>query len=104
MMKIITLEYIAKKLQELCLAVYNIRLAQDLIKKEASAEISSKVDIINSTISDLRKIIEKQDSEIPNLNSMVARQDQYYRRNNLEIAGIPDSISNDKLEKRLLRS
>ena len=37
------------------------------------------------------------------LETDLNKQDQYSRRNNLDIQGIPDSVSDDQLKKRSLR-
>ena len=98
----ITLDFIAKKLQELTLAVDNLRDRNDLAKEEVLQKLGSNVTDLSSSISDLKKVIAKQDAEISEIKSQIARQDQYNRRNNIEIAGIPNTVDDKKLEKKVV--
>ena len=51
----------------------------------------------------LHQKIERLESQISVLETDLNKQDQYSRRNNLDIQGIPDSVSDDQLKKRSLR-
>ena len=46
--------------------------------------------------------IEKFESHVSGLETHLRKQVQYNRRNNLDIKGVPDSISDDKLKENVL--
>ena len=50
----------------------------------------------------LHQKIEKLESRISVLETDLNKQDQYSRRNNLDIQGIPDSVSDDQLEEKVI--
>ena len=50
----------------------------------------------------LHQKIEKLESRISVLETDLNKQDQYSRRNNLDIQGIPDSVSDDQLEEKII--
>ena len=51
----------------------------------------------------LHQRVKNLESSIFVLESDLNKQDRYNRCNNLDIQGIPDSVSDDKLEKKLLK-
>lgn len=64
--------------------------------KEANFALQNKVSKLEEKIDDLN-------SEIEGLNTEINRQNQYGRRNNLEFSGIPNSISDDKIESTVCK-
>ena len=50
----------------------------------------------------LHQKIERLESQISVLETDLNKQDQYSRRNNLDIQGIPDSVSDDQLEEKVI--
>lgn len=54
-------------------------------------------------IGDLEKRIEDQDDYIADLESRLVEQNQYVRRNNIEIGGIPKNISDSDLEGKMIK-
>ena len=50
----------------------------------------------------LHQKIEKLESRISVLETDLNKQDQYSRRNNLDIQGIPDTVSDNQLEEKVI--
>ena len=79
-------------------------LKDDIIDelKEGITKIHEKIAILQVSNDNLKEITAKQDVVILNLESKLDQLNQYGRRENLEIAGLPDSISDDKLLSAVL--
>lgn len=85
-----------------------------LLKDEFNKQISNLKDEIIDTLkaekSELKKKISKLENElaerdelIDDMEKDIAEQQQYDRRNNIEIAGIPDIIPNKDLESTIIK-
>ena len=69
------------------------KLETDTLKKE--------IDVLKKEVSDLTEN-KANDSEFIEVERDCAELQQYTRRNNIEICGIPTSVSNDKLEDKVI--
>ena len=80
----------------------------DTILKE-NAALKEKLGVSDSIIENLQKKLKKQDEELSDLKDSLYESEvnhdkleQYTRRNNLEIAGISDRISDENLEEHVI--
>ena len=80
------------------------------MKHEIINELKEQINKLNARITNLtkdnaklKKINTKNETSIKNLELKINRLDQYGRRDNLEIAGIPDSVRDDNLEAEVIK-
>ena len=74
----------------------------DLVAESLSKIKDSVVEAFREENSLLHQKIEKLESRISVLATDLNNQDQYNRRNNLDIQGIPDIIPDDQLEEKVI--
>ena len=74
----------------------------DLVAESLSKIKDSIVEAFREENSLLHQKIEKLESRISVLAADMNNQDQYNRRNNLHIQGIPDIIPDDQLEEKVI--
>ena len=74
----------------------------DLVAESLSKIKNSIIEALREENSLLYQKIEKLESRISVLETDLNKQDQYNRRNNLYIQGIPDSVPDDQLEEKFI--
>ena len=74
----------------------------DLVAEGLSKIKDSIIEALREENSLLHQKIEKLESRISVLAADMNNQDQYNRRNNLHIQGIPDIIPDDQLEEKVI--
>ena len=75
----------------------------DLLAESLSKIKDSITEALREENSLLHQKIEKLESRISVLETDLNKQNQYSRRNNLDIQGIPDSVSDDQLEEKVIK-
>ena len=75
----------------------------DLVAESLSKIKDSITEALHEENSLLHQKIEKLDSHISVLEIDSNKQDQYNRRNHLDIQGIPDSVPDDQLEEKVIK-
>ena len=71
-------------------------LSNDILTE--NRKLNDKINVLETVNKNLKQRLDGQITKIVNLETELNKLDQYNRRNNLEISGIPDSVSNDALE------
>ena len=74
----------------------------DLVAESLSKIKNSIIEALREENSLLYQKTEKLESRISVLETDLNKQDQYNRRNNLYIQGIPDSVPDDQLEEKFI--
>ena len=74
----------------------------DLVAEDLSKVKGSIIEALREEISLLHQKIEKLESRISVLETDLNKQDQYSRRKNLGIQGIPDNVLDDQLEEKII--
>ena len=90
----------------------NVRLDEikKNIKNSVTEEVNESIMSIQNTIIDalkeknlkLQKKVEKLEDELLEINQKSNNLDQYNRRNNLKIQGIPANVADDELEGKVI--
>ena len=75
----------------------------DLVAESLSKIKDSITEALREENSFLHQKIEKSESRISVLEIDSNKQDQYNRRNHLNIQGIPDSVPDDQLEEKFIK-
>jgi len=65
-------------------------------------DLSNEIQELKNNIYLLKKQVEEKDAVIETLRSHIDALDQYHRRENLEFAGLPESIKDEDLEKKVI--
>ena len=74
----------------------------DLVAESLSKIKDSIIEALHQENSLLHQKIEKLESRISVLQTDLNKQNQYNRRNNLDIQGIPDSVPDNQLEEKVI--
>ena len=70
--------------------------------KSTLSELTSQNVTLKKKIKALQAVVDDEDDIITDLEKTVAEHQQYTRRNNIEIVGIPDSVTQDSLEQKII--
>ena len=79
-----------------------MELSQQQMKTDILTNMANNVQSIFETVDELRETIRVKEKEIYDLRAELAQLQQYNRRNNIEIAGIPNNIKDESLEKKVI--
>ena len=69
--------------------------------KSNLSEVNEKHEIVESTVSVMKNVNDKLTERITKLECKLHNQEQYPRRECIEFIGIPDSIPNNEIEKKV---
>ena len=75
---------------------------EDLVVESLSKIKDSIIEAHRKKNSLLHQKLEKLESRISVLETDLNKQDQYNRRNNLDIQGIPDFVPDDQIEEKVI--
>ena len=92
----ITLEDVMKEINE-------IKQSLASVKDEIIQTLRQENEELRETVEILKEEISKKDELIESIEKDVVNVDQYNRRNNLEIVGIPDEIPQNSLEETVIK-
>lgn len=73
-----------------------------LQKEELIKQLKSENSILRGEIEELKEELKEKSKQITVLENDVVDVQQYIRRNNVEICGIPDNVSDNDLEKKVI--
>lgn len=102
----VTLDFLLYEIQSLKTSILTSKADLTKVISETRDEIIEMLYAENSSlkksVKNLKKELEEKDELITDIERDVTGLQQYVRRNNIEIAGIPNTISHDNLEKKVI--